>query len=484
MLEKSNQTVGLGVKLPVADAAEFVRKFGGSLSRGGIYLRSKRTVAPGTRVRLELKLADGSPLLCSPGRVEFVTSGVSGMGIRFVEMPEEARRFVDGIARQLPHGEMELPPVPEGVGPVDRGEQTALELVAASSLLTSGPAAAATVPTGASSAVVAPVSACSSESVASSVRASARASLPVVAPSSAAAQSSAASGASAEQAVTPRHRDADLTTPAVIQPTVAAWKTDSVRTARPAKQPAPSSHGDFAVLSRELGRLRASVRATWLVAAVLGVASFFAGRAVSSARAVPEPVVIQLPAKTPAPELLTAEEQRAIDMAPAFEDELTAAEIAAAQEVLAAAEEPAPVQTFVLPAPVQKSKLAAPAVKEKKATARKKQTLVASNSARASDVTKSSGKRRVDPRAEADGRLVAEALASGRGSKCKARFDAVTEIVAKTKVAAHREAGILLRARCFSDTWRSLEAKNEFGRYLREFPKGKFADEARRVLAN
>lgn len=421
MQGNGNQSVGLGVKLPVASTREFLEKFGSSLSRGGIYLRSKRTLPPGTRVQLDLKLVDGSSLLCSPGRVEFITSGVCGMGIRFVDMPGEARRFVDEVTPKLPHGALELPPIPDGVGPVDRGQTTSLELVAASALLTSD-----------LSSPPAP----------------------------------------------PKVSDREIAPPTPVIESSRPSQTPVTERVSAAPTPASSTtafaSAELATLSRELGRLRRSVRATWFSAVAFGVAAFFVGRAMSPLPAA-APVVLAAP--TPVP-VLTVDEQRALDMAPAFEDELTAEEKAQAEEIIAAAELPPPP-------PVVKKKpvVLAPVVKKKPAAAKKK-VLVASSSGRAADVTKSSSKRLTDARADADAKLIADALSAGRGSKCKARFDEISEVVAKTRVAGHRAAGIVLRARCFADTWRSAEAKTEFGRYLREFPNGKYADEARRVLAN
>jgi len=87
----------------------------------------------------------------------------------------------------------------------------------------------------------------------------------------------------------------------------------------------------------------------------------------------------------------------------------------------------------------------------------------------------------VDPE---ESQLVNDALAAPRGSACKERMGALTQLVARTRLLVHREAGIVLRARCLSDTWKVDDARAEYRRYLREFPKGKYAAEASRVLAN
>src|SRR3954470_11194557 len=121
MQTNSARAVGLGVRLPISSGDEFIEKFGASLSRGGIYLRAKRVVPPGTRVTLDLKLANGEPLLRSAGRVEFVTGqqgrGTPGMGIRFTEISAETRKFLEEALARLPAANTDSPPIPPGVGP-------------------------------------------------------------------------------------------------------------------------------------------------------------------------------------------------------------------------------------------------------------------------------------------------------------------------------------------------------------------------------
>ncbi|MCY1031194.1 TIGR02266 family protein [Corallococcus sp. BB11-1] len=115
--------VGLVVKLPFATPEEFLAKYGGNITRGGIYLRAKAVRPPGTAVTLDLRLAGGDRLLYTAAVVHFVTGqqgqGISGMGLRFLEADAATRRFLDTSVAVLPHAQLDVPPVPNGVGPAD-----------------------------------------------------------------------------------------------------------------------------------------------------------------------------------------------------------------------------------------------------------------------------------------------------------------------------------------------------------------------------
>ncbi|WP_239469747.1 TIGR02266 family protein [Archangium violaceum] len=111
------------VKLPFSTPEEFLAKYGANITLGGLYLRSKSVKPPGTRVTLDLKLADGSRLIHGLAVIHFVTGqagqGISGMGFRFLDMDPPTRRFLDSAVATLPHAQSALPPLPAGVGPAD-----------------------------------------------------------------------------------------------------------------------------------------------------------------------------------------------------------------------------------------------------------------------------------------------------------------------------------------------------------------------------
>jgi molecular chaperone DnaK len=123
-LTDSNQgPIGLVVKLPFATPEEFLAKYGANLSRGGIYLRSKTVKPTGTPVTLDLKLSTGARIIYASAVVHFVTGqqgqGVAGMGLRFLTLDPDTKRFLDTSLGSLPHAQSSEPPVPPGVGTPD-----------------------------------------------------------------------------------------------------------------------------------------------------------------------------------------------------------------------------------------------------------------------------------------------------------------------------------------------------------------------------
>jgi molecular chaperone DnaK len=123
-LTDSNQgPIGLVVKLPFATPEEFLAKYGANLSRGGIYLRSKTVKPTGTPVTLDLKLSTGARIIYASAVVHFVTGqqgqGVAGMGLRFLTLDPDTKRFLNTSLGSLPHAQSSEPPVPPGVGTPD-----------------------------------------------------------------------------------------------------------------------------------------------------------------------------------------------------------------------------------------------------------------------------------------------------------------------------------------------------------------------------
>ncbi|NMO13594.1 TIGR02266 family protein [Pyxidicoccus fallax] len=123
MTESNQAAVGLVVKLPFATPEEFLAKYGGNITRGGIYLRARAVKPPGTAVTLDLRLAGGERIIYASAVVHFVTGqggqGVVGMGLRFLNVDPQTRRFLDSAVVTLPHAQSDTPPVPNGVGPAD-----------------------------------------------------------------------------------------------------------------------------------------------------------------------------------------------------------------------------------------------------------------------------------------------------------------------------------------------------------------------------
>ncbi len=123
MTDSNQGPIGLAVKLPFATPEEFLAKYGANVSRGGIYLRSKMVKPPGTPVTLDLKLSTGARIIYASAVVHFVTGqqgqGISGMGLRFLTLDPETKRFLETALASLPHAQSAEPPVPVGVGTPD-----------------------------------------------------------------------------------------------------------------------------------------------------------------------------------------------------------------------------------------------------------------------------------------------------------------------------------------------------------------------------
>jgi molecular chaperone DnaK len=109
--------------MPFTTPEEFLAKYGANVTRGGIYLRAKSVKPPGTPVNLDLKLANDSRIIYASAIVHFVTGqagqGISGMGLRFLNVDPPTRKFLDSVLASLPHSQSAFPPLPPGVGPAD-----------------------------------------------------------------------------------------------------------------------------------------------------------------------------------------------------------------------------------------------------------------------------------------------------------------------------------------------------------------------------
>ncbi|MBX7096596.1 MAG: TIGR02266 family protein [Myxococcaceae bacterium] len=128
--------MGLSVKLPFGSPEEFLQKYGVNLTRGGIYLRAKSLKAPGTKIVLDLRLSNGDRLLHAQAEVAWVTgasgTGVTGMGIKFLQPDEASQRFLDSVAATLPHAKSDEPPLPANVGPAEKNPAAVAPVVPAS----------------------------------------------------------------------------------------------------------------------------------------------------------------------------------------------------------------------------------------------------------------------------------------------------------------------------------------------------------------
>jgi uncharacterized protein (TIGR02266 family) len=78
--------------------------YSGNISRTGMMLRTIRVFAPGTLLVLELKFPDktivarGHVSWAREGSVQLLPTGRVGMGIKFVDPPDELHAIVEGGA--------------------------------------------------------------------------------------------------------------------------------------------------------------------------------------------------------------------------------------------------------------------------------------------------------------------------------------------------------------------------------------------------
>jgi uncharacterized protein (TIGR02266 family) len=92
--------VSAPVKIRYESILDFHETQSVNISRSGMFLSCADPRPVGTVIDFELALADGLSLLRGKGEVVRVTgTPVAGMGVRFRELDEEARRFLDRIVQ-------------------------------------------------------------------------------------------------------------------------------------------------------------------------------------------------------------------------------------------------------------------------------------------------------------------------------------------------------------------------------------------------
>jgi uncharacterized protein (TIGR02266 family) len=98
--------VSLKVRFKSATVDEFIEQYAKDISRGGIFIKSKKPMPVGTLLKFEFQLKDESRLIHGVGRVvwkreEFEAESSEhppGMGIKFIKMDPASRTMVDKIA--------------------------------------------------------------------------------------------------------------------------------------------------------------------------------------------------------------------------------------------------------------------------------------------------------------------------------------------------------------------------------------------------
>lgn len=93
-----NGAITLRIKFKTESLDDFVAKYGGDVSAGGIFIRTKQPLAVGTLLNFEFSLSDSSLLMSGLGTVVWLRehdparpSSVPGMGLRFDQLSPESQ---------------------------------------------------------------------------------------------------------------------------------------------------------------------------------------------------------------------------------------------------------------------------------------------------------------------------------------------------------------------------------------------------------
>ncbi len=96
--------LSLKVRFKSATLDEFVEQYSQDISRGGIFIKSKKPMKIGTLLKFEFQLKDESSLIHGVGRVVWVRApeeatdaSPAGMGIKFIKMDADSRALVQDI---------------------------------------------------------------------------------------------------------------------------------------------------------------------------------------------------------------------------------------------------------------------------------------------------------------------------------------------------------------------------------------------------
>ena len=88
------------VQFRTVDLDEFMEKYAGNLSEGGMFICTEKAFEVGSNLYFQFHLADGSSLIEGFGRVVHVNGTdhpTPGMGVEFINMDDESREFIGAI---------------------------------------------------------------------------------------------------------------------------------------------------------------------------------------------------------------------------------------------------------------------------------------------------------------------------------------------------------------------------------------------------
>ena len=101
------EPVSLRFRFDSETVEQFAERYASDVSRGGIFVQSRQSFAIGTRLRLDLQLLNGTPLIVGEGTVHWTRepdaakpNTVPGMGIRFNKLSGRSQQVIDIVLKQ------------------------------------------------------------------------------------------------------------------------------------------------------------------------------------------------------------------------------------------------------------------------------------------------------------------------------------------------------------------------------------------------
>lgn len=101
------EPVSLRFRFDSETVEQFAERYASDVSRGGIFVQSRQPLAIGTRLKLDLQLLNGTPLIVGEGTVHWTRepdaakpNTVPGMGIRFNKLSGRSQQVIDTVLSQ------------------------------------------------------------------------------------------------------------------------------------------------------------------------------------------------------------------------------------------------------------------------------------------------------------------------------------------------------------------------------------------------
>jgi uncharacterized protein (TIGR02266 family) len=94
----------LKVKYKSATVDEFIEQFGSDISRGGIFIKTKKPLDTGALLKFEFQLQGGAAVIHGVGRVAWRRAEEraradlpAGMGIKFIKLDDQSRAVIERV---------------------------------------------------------------------------------------------------------------------------------------------------------------------------------------------------------------------------------------------------------------------------------------------------------------------------------------------------------------------------------------------------